>query len=300
MILHNAEALRTQIVALGQKPVGFRMLRLPNDLLPLRMYHEVDWLYSTNVINDIIQENYSGIADLSLINGVRLFMQTSPFANLSSQNKIVINTSLLEIETMAKLAFLMGFKEGRSLNDFTIVTTMNHNQDPQLENARRLVQNYMSHHARLLLSVKNDARYTGLYELYNTAMGTDFPIVFDIHAAWIKSKGWYPSKIDASLVFLQSWKQRQYASLVYVGQPDMTKWPSTMSNPHVLPNYPILNLTHQFTDSTLMKHSGPQWNQKLNYLFCELLEVSDVYVDSPWANLAQEQLYDFAVLNDFI
>lgn len=300
MILHNADALRTQINMLGKKHSSLRMYRLPNDLLPLRQHLEVDWLYGTNYINDIIQDNFKGIADLALQNEVRLFMQASPFTNLSSSSKYVVNASLIEIEIMAKLAYLMGFREDRNLNDFTIVMTMNHNQDNKFETARRIIQNYMSVHAKRLISLKNDCRFTGMHEIYHSAMASDFPIVFDVHASWVKSNGWYPTQVDRSLIFLQSWKTNNMKPLIYVAQPDCTGWPNTMSNPHALPSYLTLYYGYGIKHTALSKHSGPQWNQKLNYLFSEMISVADVYVDSPWANLAQEQLYDFAVLNDFI
>jgi len=308
MIVNNTRALREIIRLLGKQPEATRMYQIPSDILPLKQYKFTEWIYSHHSINDMIINTLMGIRTLARHNGVRLFMQTRPFTNISSEDENIAAAAIADIESHARLAHLMGFSGSCIPEGFCLITNVNAQQDPQLKRTARRANSKLSEHARNIIVFKNNCITTSIGDLLSkqftpTISGkselTDFPLAIDLHAVWVKMNALLYPWSEVHQYVYSTWRGHKPISLY--SQPDNTNWPPY--SPHTVLNRHSIYGSSQpcpFSDKDLSKRSKYLWNLRQNKSVALHLEYSDILVEAKANNLAQMQFYDFLEYNGFV
>lgn len=162
---------------LAQLPPDLRMMRIGSDLLPLYTVPEATALYK-----EFLPELYPlfiKCGDFARANDIRLSFHPGQYSVLASDNVLVVERALEDVEYHTLCATLMGY--GKTFQDFKINIHMNGKAGFA---GFKSAFGRLSPEARRMLTVENDEISCSLDDVLQAK---DLcPIVVDIHHHWVK------------------------------------------------------------------------------------------------------------------
>lgn len=162
---------------LAQLPPDLRMMRIGSDLLPLYTVPEATALYK-----EFLPELYPlfiKCGDFARANDIRLSFHPGQYSVLASDNVLVVERALEDVEYHTLCATLMGY--GKTFQDFKINIHMNGKGGFA---GFKSAFGRLSPEARRMLTVENDEISCSLDDVLQAK---DLcPIVVDIHHHWVK------------------------------------------------------------------------------------------------------------------
>lgn len=257
-------------------PNNLRMMRIGSDLLPLYTVPAAIILYQ-----EILTDLYpllKNCGDFARQNDIRLSFHPGQYTVLASDNPLVVERSIEDIEYHALCAKSMGY--GKHFQDFKINIHMNGKKgfagfkDTFLK---------LSPEARLMLTVENDEISCSLDDVLQAT--SLCPIVLDIHHHWVKENEFIKPEDDRIKLIKESWQGVKPVLHYSVSQEGLIP-------EHGFPDQNTLGLSK----SILRAHSNYYFNDTLND-WALSFDDFDIMCEVKMKNLAREKLYQYAMLN---
>lgn len=173
----NLTNLAGLLEVLANQPDTLRMMRIGSDLLPLYTVPEATALYK-----EFLPELYplfTKCGDFARANDIRLSFHPGQYSVLASDNVLVVERALEDVEYHALCATLMGY--GKTFQDFKINIHMNGKAGFA---GFKSAFGRLSPEARRMLTVENDEISCSLDDVLQAQALC--PIVVDIHHHWVK------------------------------------------------------------------------------------------------------------------
>lgn len=259
---------------LAQAPEALRMMRIGSDLLPLYTVPEATTLY-----NDFLPDLYplfKKCGDFAKQNHIRLSFHPGQYTVLASDNPLVVERALEDVEYHALCAKLMGY--GKKFQDFKINIHMNGKKgfDGFADAFQKL-----SPEAKLMLTVENDEISCSLDDVLQAR---DLcPIVLDIHHHWVKENEFIKSDDPRIALVKASWRGVRPVLHYSIAQEGIIPEQG-------FPDQNALGLSK----TKLRAHSDYFFNQTLNDWALSFSDF-DIMCEVKMKNLARDKLYDYAL-----
>ena len=173
----NLTNLHLMFEQLAKLPPALRMMRIGSDLLPLYTVPEATPLYH-EMMADLLPL-FTKCGETARKHNIRLSFHPGQYSVLASENVLVVERALEDVEYHALCARLMGY--GQRFQDFKINIHMNGKAGFA---GFKHAFGRLSPEARLMLTVENDEISCSLDDVLQAK---DLcPIVVDIHHHWVK------------------------------------------------------------------------------------------------------------------
>lgn len=174
---NNLNHLLATFNTLATQPDAVRMMRIGSDLLPLFTVPEASRLYQ-ELLPDLAPL-FTACGEVAKANNIRLSFHPGQYSVLASDNPLVVERALEDVEYHALCAVMLGY--GRAFQDFKINIHMNGKQGFA---GFQTAFGKLSEEARRMLTVENDEISCSLDDVLQAA---DLcPVVLDIHHHWVK------------------------------------------------------------------------------------------------------------------
>lgn len=193
----NLTNLYLTLEQLATQPPALRMMRIGSDLLPLYTVPE-----ATHVYQELMRELvplFARCGELARAQGIRLSFHPGQYSVLASDNPLVVERALEDVEYHALCASLMGY--GKAFQDFKINIHMNGKAG---FSGFKDAFGRLSAEARLMLTVENDEISCSLDDVLQAQ--TLCPIVLDIHHHWVKENAFIQPDDPRIARIVDSWR----------------------------------------------------------------------------------------------
>lgn len=269
----NLTHLHLMFEQLATLPPALRMMRIGSDLLPLYTVPEATVLY-----NEFLPELYplfTRCGDFARAHDIRLSFHPGQYSVLASDNVLVVERALEDVEYHALCARLMGY--GQTFQDFKINIHMNGKAGfPGFQHAF----GRLSPEARLMLTVENDEISCSLDDVLQAA---DLcPVVVDIHHHWVKENEFIQPDDPRIARVKASWRGVRPVMHYSISQEGLI--PETG-----FPDQPALDVKK----TKLRAHSDFYFNPTLNDWALSFSDF-DIMCEVKMKNLARDRLYEYA------
>lgn len=182
---------------LAQMPEALRMMRIGSDLLPLYTVPEATVLYKHFLPE--LYPLFKKCGDIAKKNHIRLSFHPGQYSVLASDNPLVVERAIEDVEYHAMCAKLMGY--GRTFQDFKINIHMNGKGG--LRGFTDAFQR-LSTEAKRMLTVENDEISCSLDDVLQAR---DLcPVVLDIHHHWVKENEFIKPDDPRIELIKESWR----------------------------------------------------------------------------------------------
>lgn len=266
-LFHNLEALALQ-------PDALRMMRIGSDLLPLYTLPDAMALYQ-----DFLPDFYPLLAECGHFarqNNIRLSFHPGQYSVLASDNPLVVERAIEDVEYHTQCAVLMGY--GQVFQDFKINIHMNGKGGFA---GFKAAFAKLSPEARLMLTVENDeisCSLDGVLQAKDLC-----PVVLDIHHHWVKENE-FIQPTDARIALIkESWRGVRPVLHYSVSQEGLIPEEG-------FPDQNLLGVPKM----KLRAHSDYYFNRTLND-WALSFEDFDIMCEVKMKNLARDQLYEYAL-----
>lgn len=182
---------------LAQQPPALRMMRIGSDLLPLYTVPEATALY--NEFLPTLAPLFTQCGAFARANAIRLSFHPGQYSVLASDNLLVVERALEDVEYHALCATLMGY--GQAFQDFKINIHMNGKAG--FEGFKRAFGK-LSPQARRMLTVENDEISCSLDDVLQAKALC--PVVVDIHHHWVKENAFLQPDDPRIAQVIDSWR----------------------------------------------------------------------------------------------
>ncbi|MEI2264545.1 UV damage endonuclease UvsE [Erwinia sp. CGal63] len=267
---HNLTNLYLTLEALAGEPEALRMMRLGSDLLPLFTVPEAGELYQ-----DLLPELHADFAkcgEFARANNIRLSFHPGQYSVLASDNPLVVERAIEDVEYHALCAKLMGY--GKTFQDFKINIHMN---------GKGGFEGFKSAFARLspeakkMLTVENDEISCSLDDVLQAK---DLcPIVLDIHHYWVKENEFIQPDDPRIALIKESWRGVRPVLHYSISQEGIIP-------EHGFPQQEDLGVPK----TKLRAHSDYYFNDTLNDWALSFKDF-DIMCEVKMKNLARDRLY---------
>lgn len=269
----NLKNLFLTLEQLAVLPESLRMMRIGSDLLPLYTVPEATVLYA-----DFLPDLYplfEKCGDFARKNQIRLSFHPGQYTVLASDNPLVVERAIEDVEYHALCARLMGF--GKTFQDFKINIHMNGKAG--IEGFRDSFSK-LSAEAQRMLTVENDEISCSLDDVLQAS---DLcPVVLDIHHHWVKEDSFIKPDDPRIKQVIASWRGVRPVLHYSISQEGVI---------------PVQGFPEQqalgISKSKLRAHSDYYFNETLNDWALSFTDF-DIMCEVKMKNLAREQLYAWA------
>ena len=270
---HNLSNLYLTLEALAKEPEALRMMRLGSDLLPLFTVPEANELYQ-----DYLPELHSALAkcgDFARAHHIRLSFHPGQYSVLASDNPLVVERAIEDVEYHTLCAKLMGY--GKTFQDFKINIHMNGKGGFE---GFQTAFHRLSPEAKNMLTVENDEISCSLDDVLQAK---DLcPIVLDIHHHWVKENEFIQPDDPRIAQIKASWRGVRPVLHYSISQEGIIP-------PHGWPNQEELGVAR----TKLRAHSDYYFNDTLNDWALSFKEF-DIMCEVKMKNLARDRLFNYA------
>jgi len=270
---HNLSNLYLTLEALAKEPEALRMMRLGSDLLPLFTVPEANELYQ-----DYLPELHSALAkcgDFARSHHIRLSFHPGQYSVLASDNPLVVERAIEDVEYHTLCAKLMGY--GKTFQDFKINIHMNGKGGFE---GFQTAFHRLSPEAKNMLTVENDEISCSLDDVLQAK---DLcPIVLDIHHHWVKENEFIQPDDPRIAQIKASWRGVRPVLHYSISQEGIIP-------PHGWPNQEELGVAR----TKLRAHSDYYFNDTLNDWALSFKEF-DLMCEVKMKNLARDRLFNYA------
>ncbi|RRZ95519.1 UV damage endonuclease UvsE [Erwinia sp. 198] len=270
---HNLSNLYLTLEALAKEPEALRMMRLGSDLLPLFTVPEANELYQ-----DYLPELYSALAkcgDFARAHHIRLSFHPGQYSVLASDNPLVVERAIEDVEYHTLCAKLMGY--GKTFQDFKINIHMNGKGGFE---GFKTAFNRLSPEAKNMLTVENDEISCSLDDVLQAQELC--PIVLDIHHHWVKENEFIRPDDPRIPQIKASWRGVRPVLHYSISQEGIIP-------PHGWPNQEELGVAR----TKLRAHSDYYFNDTLNDWALSFKDF-DIMCEVKMKNLARDRLFNYA------
>ncbi len=181
LVHRNLLALDNQIRTVATWPAHRRMWRIGSDVLPVFTHPVSKSFYDNNRVMDEIGRRLLITGKYARKHQIRLSFHPGQFVVLGSQNPLVREQSIAELEYHAMLFARMGYKgwhpDGLSINVHVGL------KDPNVKAMRELIKKASSD-VQNLLTLEND-EFSWCAQRVVDEFGDLVPLVLDVHHYWI-------------------------------------------------------------------------------------------------------------------
>ncbi len=268
----NLTNLFLTLEQLALLPDPLRMMRIGSDLLPLYTVPDATILYKTFLPD--LYPLFKKCGDFARKNNIRLSFHPGQYSVLASDNPLVVERAIEDVEYHALCAKLMGY--GQTFQDFKINIHMNGKKG--FEGFKNSFGK-LSPEAKLMLTVENDEISCSLDEVLQARALC--PIVLDIHHHWVKENAFIQPDDPRIAVVKESWKDVRPVLHYSISQegiiPDQG-WPEQS----------LLGVPK----TKLRAHSNYYFNDTLNEWALSFSEF-DIMCEVKMKNLARDRLYEY-------
>ncbi|MDN8540261.1 UV damage endonuclease UvsE [Erwinia sp. BC051422] len=270
---HNLSNLYLTLEALAKEPEALRMMRLGSDLLPLFTVPEANELYQ-----DYLPELHSALAkcgDFARAHHIRLSFHPGQYSVLASDNPLVVERAIEDVEYHTLCAKLMGY--GKTFQDFKINIHMNGKGGFE---GFQTAFHRLSPEAKNMLTVENDEISCSLDDVLQAKELC--PIVLDIHHHWVKENEFIQPDDPRIAQIEASWRGVRPVLHYSISQEGIIP-------PHGWPNQEELGVAR----TKLRAHSDYYFNDTLNDWALSFKEF-DIMCEVKMKNLARDRLFNYA------
>ena len=259
---------------LATLPPALRMMRIGSDLLPLYTVPEATALY-----NDFLPGLYplfTQCGEFARANDIRLSFHPGQYSVLASDNPLVVDRAIEDVEYHALCATLMGY--GKTFQDFKINIHMNGKAG--FEGFKHAFGR-LSPEARRMLTVENDEISCSLNDVLQAR--TLCPVVLDIHHHWVKENEFIQPDDPRIALIQESWR----------GVRPVLHY--SISQEGIIPEegYPDQNRLG-VPKTKLRAHSDFYFNPTLNDWALSFTDF-DIMCEVKMKNLARDRLYAYGL-----
>lgn len=261
---------------LASLPEALRMMRIGSDLLPLYTVPEATLLY-----RDFLPDLYPlfvKCGDFAKQHNIRLSFHPGQYSVFASDNPLVVERALEDVEYHAMCAKLMGY--GKSFQDFKINIHMNGKKG--FEGFRQAF-GQLSPEAKLMLTVENDELSCSLDDVLQAK--NLCPIVLDIHHHWVKENEFIKPGDPRVALVKESWRGVRPVLHYSVSL-------ETLIPEQGFPDQNVLGLSK----TKLRAHSDYYFNDTLNDWALSFKDF-DIMCEVKMKNIARDRLYAYALSN---
>ncbi|MFH8136004.1 UV damage endonuclease UvsE [Pantoea osteomyelitidis] len=261
---------------LANLPEALRMMRIGSDLLPLYTVPEATLLY-----RDFLPDLYPlfvKCGDFAKKNNIRLSFHPGQYSVLASDNPLVVERALEDVEYHAMCAKLMGY--GKSFQDFKINIHMNGKKG--FEGFQQAFDQ-LSPEAKLMLTVENDELSCSLDDVLQAKHLC--PIVLDIHHHWVKENEFIKPDDPRIAVVKESWR----------GVRPVLHYSVSLENLIPEQGFPDQNVLG-LSKTKLRAHSDYYFNDTLNDWALSFRDF-DIMCEVKMKNIARDRLYEHVQSN---
>jgi len=193
----NLKHLWLTFQRIATEPPALRMMRIGSDLLPLYTVPEATAIYQE--LHSELQPLFSQCGEIARANGIRLSFHPGQYSVLASDNPLVVERALEDVEYHALCATMMGY--GKAFQDFKINIHMNGKAG---FDGFKHAFGRLSPEARLMLTVENDEISCSLDDVLQARALC--PIVLDIHHHWVKENEFIQPDDPRINSIVESWR----------------------------------------------------------------------------------------------
>jgi UV DNA damage endonuclease len=295
LVEYNCITLWNQLKWLSIQPVEMRLFRITSDFLPLFTVKDFQWIYNSDSIKQLVEDQLRPIRQFADANNIRLCMHPGQYTNLCSTNPEIVKASILDFEYHVYLAKLMGYGDTWHSSGFAINIHANVRQDPGLKNIRNIIKNDLSVEASNLITLENDEYSCGIHDFLDNYVHEEVALVLDTHHHWIHSKGsWLIPGANGTQLFAESW--RDIRPLGHFSMPNLDAIPdyvlAIMNASNSKPDYSKLTAIKGISSRDLRAHSYGMWCEPMLDFLVGFLNDWDIEIEAKGKNIASKQVYD--------
>lgn len=255
-------------------PDALRMMRIGNDLLPLYTVPE-----ATPIYNDFLPELaplFTRCGEIARQYNIRLSFHPGQYSVLASDNPLVVERAIEDVEYHALCARLMGY--GKTFQDFKINIHMNGRKGFEgFQEAFRQLRE----ETQRMLTVENDEISCSLDDVLQAEALC--PIVLDIHHHWVKEAEFITPDDPRVARVIASWRGVRPVLHYSISQEGLIPEQG-------FPDQQELGVSK----SKLRAHSDYYFNNTLND-WALSFDAFDIMCEVKMKNLARDQLYHHAL-----
>lgn len=273
---NNLTNLLLDFKHLSQLPEDLRMMRIGSDLLPLYTVPDASSLYKTFLPD--LQPLFTQCGEVARANNIRLSFHPGQYSVLASDNPLVVEKAIEDVEYHALCAQLMGY--GKTFQDFKINIHMN---------GKRGFSGFKEAFAKLsdaaqrMLTVENDEISCSLDDVLQARELC--AVVLDIHHHWVKENEFIKPDDPRIDLLKASWRGVRPVIHYSISQEGLIPEKG-------FPDQALLGLSK----STLRAHSDYFFNSTLNDWALSFKDF-DIMCEVKMKNIARDRLYDYSLLN---
>tara|TARA_R110000868_G_scaffold9620_7_gene47642 strand:- start:37 stop:1050 length:1014 start_codon:yes stop_codon:yes gene_type:complete len=276
--VHNCQAYARVFEIMKTWPVHLRQIRLGSEMLPAYTEHTWKHFWQLPDVRSVWENQLAKLGELARKYDIRLSQHPGQFVCMSSDRPDVVERSIEEFEYHVDVAKAMGYGSSWHDHGYKINIHISGRQGPagMFKALQRL-----SPEARNLITLENDEITWGIDAVLELA--DQVAVVLDVHHNWVKT-GEYISPQDPLVQKVQeSWRGVR-AALHY-----SLPIPEYLEECRVKPN-----------KQKLRAHSDMCWNNQVNDYVLSFWQDFDIVVEAKNKNIAQWQLFEYAINTGYI
>lgn len=271
--IHNCQAYARVFQIMQTWPVHLRQIRLGSEMLPA--YTESNWRHFWQLpdVRRVWENQLAKLGELARKYDIRLSQHPGQFVCMASERPEVVERSIEEFEYHVDVARAMGYGSSWHDHGYKINIHISGKQGPagMIKALQRL-----SPEARNLITLENDEITWGVDAVLELA--DQVAVVLDVHHHWVKT-GEYISPQDPRVQKIQDTWRGVRPALHY--------------------SLPILEYQEQCkikpNKQKLRAHSDMCWNNQVNDYVLQFWPNFDIVCEMKAKNIAQRQLFDYAL-----
>lgn len=271
--IHNCQAYARVFQIMQTWPVHLRQIRLGSEMLPA--YTESNWRHFWQLpdVRRVWENQLAKLGELARKYDIRLSQHPGQFVCMASERPEVVERSIEEFEYHVDVARAMGYGSSWHDHGYKINIHISGKHGPQ---GMRVALQKLSPEARNLITLENDEITWGVDAVLELA--DQVAVVLDVHHHLVKT-GEYISPQDPRVQKIQDTWRGVRPALHY--------------------SLPILEYQEQCkikpNKQKLRAHSDMCWNNQVNDYVLQFWPNFDIVCEMKAKNIAQRQLFDYAL-----
>lgn len=283
IIRHNQAALSAQFRVIGTWPQALRMVRVGSEILPVRTFERYKHVYMEPEVQKVLQ-GFAAVGDLAREHDIRLSSHPGQYTILTSDNPLVVDRAVEDLEYHAEIFRLMGYDSSDQRQEINIHGGPK--REDMVQRFRAVIPR-LSADTRAWLSVENDEYSHGLDDLLPLA--DTVKIVVDINHHWIK-EGEYLQPDDARMrQVVDSWRGARPEIHVAYPHEDVLQGHDV----NQLPDMKLME-AQNIKRAQLRAHSDQSWLTAISHYALTFWHMADLCVEAKHKNWASKNLYKLA------
>ena len=290
LVEHNIASIQRLVEYVGTLPENRRMVRLGSDILPV--FTEPTWryFYRERGIRDLCERRLSNVGETARRLDVRISFHPGQDVVLASDRPDVVERSIEEFEYHATMVRWLGYGK-------TFMDMKNNVHISGRQGAEGIIKvlGRLSPEARNTMSIENDEMKWGLDE--SLKLVDHVALVLDIHHHWVRDEEYIQPDDDRVKKVIESWRGTR--PVIHYSYSRCEHLPADMDRHSDLLDMGQL-LEMGCKKQKLRAHSDYYPNEKVNAWALSFWDDFDIQCESKAKNLAQAQLYEFALANNHV